>query len=380
MAKKKNRAPDPTDATILHVYTASAGRCSFFGCLNYVLQERLTRKRAILGNVAHIVAASPDGTRGNDPLPMHKRSEFENLMLMCREHHDFIDKKESAPEYSVERLVKQKKEHEALIKLRTGIPTDDKTYALRIFGQVRGNRFSISEPQINLSVFQREKRYLDEKNFDINLVNVPDICNKAYWKMGQNKIDRMLAEELFPMIEDGRVKQLSIFALSRIPLLAYLGYRLGDKVPVTLYQKHKDDGEAWVWPRRAPEFKFERVDHGGSSTDNIAVLISVSGGKPEDVRAVVPDSRLYEIRPIGITPTNTLLSSHKTLENFRRAYRDFLSEVESKHPRAKQIDCFIAGPAPVAIICGRELRGEDPKVIIYDRDERNAYKKAITLP
>lgn len=377
---QRNRAPDPTEATILHVYTASAGRCSFFGCQDYVMQERLTGKRAILGNVAHIVAASRDGARGDHPLPMSERSKFENLMLMCREHHDFIDKKESALEYSVERLMKQKKKHEAMMKLRTGIPVDDKTFALRFFGQIRGNRFSISEPQINLSVFLREKRYVDEKSFDIDLINTTDDCTTVYWQTGKNKIDEVLVQQVFPMIENKSIKQLSIFALGRIPLLAYLGYRLGDKVPMTLYQKHKDDGEGWTWPRRAPEFKFERVDHGGSSTDNIAVLISVSGGKVGDVRAVVPDSRLYEIRPIGITPTNTLLSSHKTLENFRRAYRDFLSEVESKHPRAKRIDCFIAGPAPVAIICGRELRGEDPKVVIYDRDERNAYKKTIALP
>lgn len=377
---KQNRVPDPSDATVLHVYTAAAGRCSFFGCLNYVMQERLTGKRAILGNVAHIVAASRDGARGDHPLALSERSKFDNLMLMCREHHDFIDKKESALEYSVERLRKQKKGHESLMKVRTGIPTDDKTFALRLFGQVREKKFNISDPQINLSVFRREKRYLDEKRFEIDLINTPDVCASAYWEQGKKKIDETLVQQVFPMIEDGRVDQMSIFALARIPLLAYLGFRLGDKVPVTLYQKHKDDGEGWAWPRRAPEYQFERIDHGGTSVDNIAVLISVSGGKVEDVRAIAPESRLYEIRPVGVTPTHTLLSSHKTLENFRHAYKDFLSEVESKHPRAKRIDCFIAGPAPVAIICGRELRREDPKVVIYDRDERNLYKKTITLP
>lgn len=344
------------------------------------MQERLTHRRAILGNVAHIVAASPDGARGDYPLPLTERSKFENLMLMCREHHDFIDKKESVLEYSVERLREQKREHETLMKERTGIPTADKTYAIRLSGQVRGSKVNISDPQINLSVFRREKRYLDEKSFEINLINIPDASTSRYWSVGKSKIDEILTQQVFPMVEDGRIKQLSIFAFARIPLLAYLGYRLKDKVPATLYQKHKDDGEGWVWPRRAPEYKFERIDHGGSSTDNVSILISVSGGKIEDVKAVVPESRLYEIRPIGITPTNTLLSSHKTLENFRRAYKDFLSEVESKHPRAKQINCFIAGPAPVAVICGRELRGEDPRVVIYDRDEHNAYKKTISLP
>lgn len=378
MAKAKKKSRDINFPTALHVYTAAAGRCAFFGCSKYVLEEPLTRNKAILGNIAHIVAASQDGPRGSYPLPMSERSKFENLMLLCPVHHPFIDKKEYEPKYTVELLREWKKKHESRMRLQTGVPATAKSYALLFQGQIRGKRFAISEADLHPAVFNNEKRYIDEKTFNIDLINVLDSATAAYWKIGKDKIDHVLKQELMPMIERGDVERLSIFALARIPLLAYLGYQLGDKVPATLYQKHKDDGEGWIWPKREKEINFERIEHNGDSKKKIAILISVSGGEIDKVKRVVPESRIFEIRPIGEIPRYTLIRSPKTLENFRLTYRDFLSYIESRYPRAEQIDCFIAGPAPVALICGRELRAEDPKVIIHDLVD-GAYKSAIVL-
>lgn len=378
MPSHNKKAPAIKFPTILHVYTTAAGRCSFFGCSKYVLKESLTNKTAILGNVAHIVGDSEQGPRGDDSLPLGQRSDFENLMLMCTEHHNFIDKRENWSSYPAEDLREWKKRHESRMKMQTGIPATAKSYALRFQGQIRGKRFAISAADMNPAVFKYEKRYLDEKIFNIDLINIPDAATKAYWKTGKYKIDSVLKQELMPMIESGEVERLSIFGLARIPLLAYLGYKLGDKVPSKLYQKHKDDGEGWGWPSHEQEIKFERLDHGGDSNKKIAILISISGGEVDKVKRAAPESRIYEIRPIGETPRYTLIRSPKTLENFRLAYRDFLSYVESKYPNAEQIDCFIAGPAPVALICGRELRAEDPIVVIHDLVD-NAYQSAITL-
>lgn len=378
MAKVKKKSRDISFPTALHVYTASAGRCSFFGCPKYVLEEPLTRSRAILGNIAHIVAASYEGPRGNYPLPMSERSKFENLMLLCPVHHPFIDKKEFESKYSVELLRDWKKKHESRMRLQTSIPVTAKTYALLFQGQIRGKRFAISEADLHPAVFNHEKRYFDAKIFNIDLINIHDAATAAYWKTGKDKIDHVLKQEVMPMVEHGDVERLSIFALARIPLLAYLGYQLGDKVPVKLYQKHKDDGEGWIWPKREKEIKFQRLEHGGDSNKKIAILISISGGEIDKVKYAVPESRIFEIRPVAEAPGYTLIRSPKTLENFRLAYRDFLSYIESKYPHAEQIDCFIAGPAPVALICGRELRAEDPKVVIHDLVD-GAYKTAIVL-
>lgn len=376
--QKKPKAPKPNTLTVLRVYTASAGRCSFFGCPRYVLKESLTYSDAVLGNVAHIVGESTDGPRGNHPMTLPKRAEFENLMLMCTEHHAFIDKRENWDKYPVTLLKKWKKEHESRMMYQSGIPVTKKTHIIRLRGQIGGKKFPISQDQIVASVFKHEKRYVDPNFFNINLITVTDSCDAAYWKTCQDKIDDVLERQVFPLIEDGEVENISIFCLARIPLLAYLGYRLADKIPTTLYQKHKDEKEGWQWKRTRNSVSFTRIDHGGKDEERISILISISGGNIEHVKSLLPHNHAYEIRPTDIAPTHTLLKSSKTLENFRSAYRDFLSFVEKNHPNARQIDCFIAGPAPVAIICGRELRAEDPKVNIYNLF-KDKYTKAITL-
>lgn len=69
-ARRATSAPQITDATILEVYVAAAGRCAFYGCNKTVMRELLTNRTARLGNIAHIVADKADGPRGDDPLPM----------------------------------------------------------------------------------------------------------------------------------------------------------------------------------------------------------------------------------------------------------------------------------------------------------------------
>lgn len=46
---------------------------------------------AILGEMAHIVAESPDGPRGQSPLTPTERNNYENLLLLCNVHHQLID-------------------------------------------------------------------------------------------------------------------------------------------------------------------------------------------------------------------------------------------------------------------------------------------------
>lgn len=377
MPSEKQKAPSVTTPTILHVYVAAAGRCSFYGCPDYVLNEPLTSRKAILGNVAHIVGDSEKGPRGDSPLPLDKRSEPENLMLMCTKHHSFIDKRENEKDYPVDRLTKWKKDHEARMKLLTGIPVDAKTHALRLIGQIRGNRTSITEDEIMPATFACEKRYVDAHH-EIDLSSIPDKGDSTYWETGMQKIDQVLNEEILPKIERGAISRLSIFALTRIPLVAYLGFRMGDKIPTTVYQKHKDQTEEWSWPDDGEEIDFHVTEHAGSSTEKITILASISGGDIEKVKQTTGEGLIYEIRPINEEPRLTLLRSPKTLENFRKTYRDLLSRIEAKHPKATQINLFMAAPTPIALICGRELRPEVQKVIVHDLID-GRYQPTLTL-
>lgn len=102
--------------TRVAVWGRSAAHCAFPRCPSKALNHRgaLVDTQARAGEVCHIVAESLDGPRGRHPLPLEKRGDFENLLLLCVDHHDIIDDDEK--KYSVTMLRNMKRFHEARVR------------------------------------------------------------------------------------------------------------------------------------------------------------------------------------------------------------------------------------------------------------------------
>jgi len=105
-------AISPRDMRLL--FQQSGGRCAFPACTKSLKSGASPEDRAIaLSEVAHIVGQSVDGPRGNHPLPLDERDRYENLVLLCEEHHHIVDAQIQT--FTVERLRQMKYDHEALI-------------------------------------------------------------------------------------------------------------------------------------------------------------------------------------------------------------------------------------------------------------------------
>jgi hypothetical protein len=74
-----------------------------------VVDETETDDPSIIGEEAHIVAQKDDGPRGLSDLSIEQRDRFENLILLCRNHHKVIDDQEK--EYTVDLLKAYKATH-----------------------------------------------------------------------------------------------------------------------------------------------------------------------------------------------------------------------------------------------------------------------------
>ena len=91
MAQQKGRGHNPSSLTVAMLLAKASGRCQFDGCNKSVLSDELTLKEYNKSNVAHIIASSSRGARG-DAIRSHQLSnELSNLMLLCPEHHKEID-------------------------------------------------------------------------------------------------------------------------------------------------------------------------------------------------------------------------------------------------------------------------------------------------
>jgi hypothetical protein len=251
---KGKRLPIPDDEQ-RKLWVRSGGRCAF--CNRYLLEDQVFVYDVALGEMAHIVGAkkTPRSPRGQHPLPHAQRNKADNLILLCQEHHNVIDHEKLRGDFSVERLRKQKQEHEERILFLTGLGTDKRTAAVRMLGGVRGVIVEVSRDHARQSVYDHAGRYvhfpftMDRQGIEIDLSSLPDPekAGAAYWDMGKMLIDREVAR-IEEAVRDESVRHLSVFALARIPLLVYLGYRLGDKVPTDIYQKQRGSDEAWCWP------------------------------------------------------------------------------------------------------------------------------------
>jgi hypothetical protein len=89
----------------------AGNRCSICNCRLSQVSET-SSPEAVIGDEAHIVARQPGGAR-YEPLSAHERDGYDNLILLCPNHHRVIDTQ--AADWSVDRLKRCKIEHEARI-------------------------------------------------------------------------------------------------------------------------------------------------------------------------------------------------------------------------------------------------------------------------
>ena len=110
------------DKSIKLLWANAAGRCSFTGC-----EERLTIEQSAnvspytLGEMAHIKGEKAGSNRHDESQTNEERNGYENLILLCPNHHTLIDKPENEEVYSADLLLKMKIMHENNISKRLEI-------------------------------------------------------------------------------------------------------------------------------------------------------------------------------------------------------------------------------------------------------------------
>lgn len=358
----------------LKLWLKSGGLCSFRGCAKKLSEHGLTFEETNFSNIAHIIGYEKDGPRGNYPLPQTQRNDYENLMLVCTECHKLIDSKETARNYSVELLQSYKKEHEDQLSFIQEIYLKgEKSHLLRCRANIGHEVVQITTEQMVKAV---SPRYPMSRDFiDIDMTKSPGVDNHIYWESKKQDITNIVNRSLTASGVMSEIKHLSVFALGPMPLLMHLGNCLSNKIPTDVFQRHRDV-EDWSWkPDGEPvTFKLNKIFESGRA--EVRLILSLSGkisldSMPKDL---LKDATVYEVVLDGCASTPTFLNSKKTLENFKIFYRNSISNLSAEHKGLAKIHVFPAVPAPIAVLCGRELLHKaDPALAVYDFNKSNGF-------
>ncbi|EHQ36720.1 ABC-three component system protein [Methanoplanus limicola] len=102
---------NPSAKDIKILFSKAAGRCSFRDCRkNIVLDTDDDGSINQIGQIAHIVAHSSKGPRGDENYTDKELNCYDNYILLCPTCHKIVD--EQPEKYSVDVLRKIKTEHE----------------------------------------------------------------------------------------------------------------------------------------------------------------------------------------------------------------------------------------------------------------------------
>jgi hypothetical protein len=114
MEKKepKDKARQYKPSTVRRLDTLSGNECAHPNCSKKLIAEDGI---SIISKICHIAAASKEGPRFDEKMTDDERRGFNNLILLCDEHHVIIDNKDNESQYPTPLLKKWKSDHEKKI-------------------------------------------------------------------------------------------------------------------------------------------------------------------------------------------------------------------------------------------------------------------------
>jgi hypothetical protein len=372
MPKPTMHEPSPVVATRnvrgpvrLLLVVRAGGRCELDGCNQYLLEHHLTLAEGTFGEMAHIVAFREAGPRGAENTRPEDINCVDNLILLCPGCHKLVD--DHPWDYTRQTLETFKAAHEARIKHVTALGPNRKTAVVVFKALIGGQTVSVPFDQIAEATAPRYPSTTQPLTIDLTAIPSSD---RAFLRTACATIKRRLNGFFGPEGEGTRAGHVSVFALGPIPLLVCLGRVLTNKVASDIYQRHRDT-ETWSWKSdgEAAEYVTRRLTRGRRG--RVALVLSLSGKiRLRDLPAETQKtSAIYEIGLRGQIPQPTFLRQRQDLERFRSTFQKAIGRIIREHGLLSVIDLFPAVPAPVAVLCGRELLPKvHPKLRVFDYD------------
>ena len=343
----------------------AGGRCQYDGCNTPLFRDSLTQLSANNAYVCHIVADSPDGPRGDPIRSELLKTDLNNLMLLCNDHHRIIDH-EALAAHPEARLIAMKRAHEARLEIATGVTPEKQSHIVLYGANIGDHAAALGFERVAGAMapawFPAEARGI-ELGTRNNSATDRDV---EFWQQEARHLRRQFRAQVRPRLQEGGAPHLSVFALAPQPLLVLLGSLLSDIPAVEVYQLRREPTPDWRWAD--DEYKrFVIARPSRPASPKVALVLSLSARIDDDrISAVLgPDVATYHVSVPS--PHNDVLRSRAQLEAFRQLMRPLLDEL--KPPGGDPVHVFLAAPVSICVELGRVHQPRaHPPLRVYEQN------------
>lgn len=374
-----NKRPSIPQKVKLQVWTEAAGRCQFRGCNIPLWYNALTLNQRNFGEMAHIIGASKKGPRGGD-LSAKLAKDPKNIMLVCDRCHKEIDDSILEELYSVEELMKMKKEHTDRVRLLLS-QSSKKTRPFILTSNIGGQSSMFGDRSIQNAILPDYPDGISDDWYKLE-IGTFDRTKTEEWIVAKSKIDQKI-ESINRAISNGTISHLSIFGLAPQPLLMWTGSQLGDKISLQIYEPRRADelDDKWKWDEEdgsGISFNTTIIKKGKGS--NVILLLALSDYLSEDKYSNMLKGNPHIYQLSIDNPVQGFLKKKSEKAAFIQACRALLNQIQMEVGRDCTIHVFPAMPASLAVEFGRLLQPtKDPRIWVYENINGVIPEKVLEL-
>lgn len=374
----KNSSRTLSEKTKRIVWAKSAGRCQFQNCNQLLIGHLVSGNTdANKGYVAHIIADSTQGPRGDKHLSPLLANDHSNVMLLCDACHREVDR-ENPDSYPADRLRQMKRDHEAWVDMVLSVGPDRRSHILQFSAPIGPNETAVPFDDCVAAILPHrtpaEARPIEIK---VKGMHYKD-SDPTYWVVQPEVLRADFASKVRGRFESGDVRHLSVFGLAPIPLLMELGRLLSDISVAEVYELQREPVQ-WSWPEDREEIHFTR-HRGSPDTKRVALKLSITNGVSDEdvVKALGPDVSIWEIK--SDKHGAGIIRHKEDLRRFRETARRTFDEIQNQHGRDVELSVFPATPLSCSVEFGRVWQPKaQPSFDVYDRIPEQGFVRRFRI-
>jgi hypothetical protein len=352
----------------LRLWGISAGRCEYDGCNERLWIDAVTKTQLNTSYIAHIIADTPEGPRGDPELSSKLKADVSNLMLLCDKHHRLIDIEDESG-HPVDRLREMKQAHEKRIDILTDIDEGKQSHVLLYGANIGSQGAQVSFSAAKLAMIP--DRYPAEPTpLSLGLKNSSfKDRDDAFWRIEPPHLQEMFDITVKPLLRNHAISHLSVFAFAPQPLLILLGSLLTDITPADVYQLHREP-PGWAWQEEPKDFAYSLEEPTTASGDPALILAFSATVTDDRVRSALQQNDISVWRISPPLPGNDFLKSRIQAQRFREIARKAMDKIKARHGERATINVFPVMPVALAVEFGRILMPKaDLPLRIFDENK-----------